>query len=422
MHWSISVAQSKGAMCAGLLLALVLIGNAAAQNPVFSTPASVAGVVLMPASSIARPEDAGVRAHTNYLIFLPAGSASPQTAPAGETPASLGCVYRVGPVYAGCNPKTGGTRHPSGGAGAIVLVDAYDNPDAAKDLQTFDTQFGLPNPTFAQLYCVSGGSCATNNPPPPENAGWGLEEALDIEWAHAMAPSAKIYLVEAASNSIADLLNAEYYAELVLIDIKGGGQIANSWGTAEFSGETEDDSYFNLPGSAATVYTASSGSIGGTPLWPSTSPFVVSTGATTVNRDSSGNFLNESCASGSGGGGSLYEPAPPYQQGLGGKSRLTPDISFDGSAVSGVAVYDALNGGWVVIGGTSVGAPALAGIINLAGDHMPATYQQQLLMYGELWGAKTYPGAWNDIVLGQGAGVGWDACTGIGTPHTAIGK
>jgi kumamolisin len=422
MRSATSAVHHKGAICPGLLLVFALGVNAAAQNPVSSTPASVAGVVLVPASSVARPEDAGVRAHTNYLIFQPAGTPSPQTAPAGEIPASLGCVYRVGPIYAGCNPKTGGTRHPSGGSGAIVLVDAYDNPDAATDLDTFNTQFGIPKTTFTQVYCVSGGSCAPNNPPPPVNSSWGLEEALDIEWAHAMAPNAQIYLVEAASNSISDLLNAEYYAELALIGTKGGGQIANSWGTAEFSGETGDDSYFNLPGSAATVYTASSGNIGGSPQWPSTSPFVVSSGGTSVNRDSSGNFLNESCSSGSGGGGSLYEPAPPYQQGLGGKSRLTPDISFDGSPSSGVAVYDALNGGWFVVGGTSVGAPSLAGIINLAGDHMPATYQQQLLMYGELWGAKTYPGAWNDIVLGQGAGPGWDACTGIGTPHTAIGK
>ena len=43
---------------------------------------------------------------------------------------------------------------------------------------------------------------------PAVNANWNIEEALDIEWAHAMAPSAKIYLVEAASSSYSDLLTA----------------------------------------------------------------------------------------------------------------------------------------------------------------------------------------------------------------------
>lgn len=420
MHKLVFSLHLKQVAFVGLLLSLIVNVTSQAQTPVAFNRSL--GTVGIPVSSVVRPEDAGVRAHTNYLIFLPNGNPAPQSAPTGETPASLGCVYDVGPKYPGCNPNTGGTRHPSGGSGAIVIVDAYDNPDAATDISTFSTQFGLPAAAFTQFYCVSGGTCATSNPPPPVNTSWGLEEALDIEWAHAMAPSAQIYLVEAASNSLADLLNAVNYAELFLIGTSGGGEVSNSWGSAEFSGETGDDSYFNLPGSTATVYTASSGDSGGIPQWPSTSPFVVSSGGTSVNRDGSGNFVNETGWSGSGGGASLYEPPPAYQLGLAGKTRLTPDISFDSDPSSGVSVYDALNGGWFVVGGTSVAAPSLAGIINLAGDHMPSTFQEQFLFYGELWGTKTYPGAWNDITQGGGAHKGWDYCTGIGTPHTTIGK
>jgi kumamolisin len=413
----------SSATAATVLLAIALAVNATAQGPQSSVPR--AGVVVTPTSSIVRPEDAGVRAHTNYLIFYPDGKTVPQSSPAGETPASLGCVYGVGPKYPGCNPRTGGTRHPSGGSGAIVLVDAYDNPDAASDLTTFTAQFGLPSATFMQFYCVSGGTCATYNPPPPVNDSWAMEEALDIEWAHAMAPSAQIYLVEAASNSTSDLLNAESYAELFLIGTTGGGQVSNSWGGPEFSGETGLDFYFNPPTSTSIVYTASSGDVGGVTQWPSTSPFVVSSGGTSVNRDPSGNFVSESCWSGSGGGPSIYEGPPAYQLGLAGKTRLTPDIAFDSDPATGVAVYDSLNGGWFVIGGTSVASPSLAGIINLAGNHTLATYQEQFLFYGELWGVKTYKGAWYDVTTGSNgyqAHPFWDYCTGIGTPRGTIGK
>jgi subtilase family serine protease len=303
-----------------------------------------------------------------------------------------------------------------------VLVDAYDNPNAASDLKAFDAQFGLPDPIFMQFYCYQG-TCATNNPRPGTDASWALEEALDIEWAHAMAPNAQIYLVEAASNLTSDLLTAEFYAELFLSGI--GGQVSNSWGSPEFSGEPGLDFYFNPPVSTSLVYTASSGDVGGVTQWPSTSPFVVSSGGTSVNRDQSGNFVSESCWSGSGGGPSIYEGPPAYQLGLAGKTRLTPDIAFDSDPTTGVAVYDSFNGGWFVVGGTSVAAPSLAGIINLAGNHTLATYQEQFLFYGELWGVKTYPGAWNDITTGsngyQAHGF-WDYCTGIGTPRGTIGK
>ena len=166
------------------------------------------GTVIVPESSVERPEDAGVRMHTNYVIFAgPGGEESPLTlnpglftcqvtAPFCETPASMACVYKVGPVYAGCNPATGGTNHPTGGWGAIALVDAYDNPNAAGDLATFSTHYGLPTANFSKIYANTSfgtlnGMTASCSGKPPGNTGWGLEEDLDIEWAHAMAPAAK---------------------------------------------------------------------------------------------------------------------------------------------------------------------------------------------------------------------------------------
>jgi kumamolisin len=147
------------------------------------------GMVITPESSVFRPEDAGVRAHTNYLIFVPAGREVSSPNPDftfTETPASLGCVYKVGPIYAGCNPSAGGTNQPTGGWGAIALVDAYDNPDAAADLASFSTRFGLPAASFTKVYANQAfDPAASCSGTPPGDTGWGLEEDLDIQWARS---------------------------------------------------------------------------------------------------------------------------------------------------------------------------------------------------------------------------------------------
>jgi kumamolisin len=162
------------------------------------------GTVIVPASSIERPEDAGIRAHTNVQIFIPRGGASisPQATPGGffETPASLACVYKLVKATTGCNP-TVATAIPAGGVGAIAIVDAYDDPNAKSDLAAFATEFGLPKANFQVVYAAPGSSTATSTPPPQDpTGGWEFEESVDIEMAHAMAPKAKIILVEANSS------------------------------------------------------------------------------------------------------------------------------------------------------------------------------------------------------------------------------
>ena len=118
------------------------------------------------------------------------------------SPSSLACIYGFVTVVTGCNPNTL-TQVVTGGSGlAIAIVDAYDNPDAASDLTTFDSQFGLPAPPGGLQVVYASGS------QPAADTGWALESSLDIEWAHAMSPASKIYLVEAASNSYSDLLTA----------------------------------------------------------------------------------------------------------------------------------------------------------------------------------------------------------------------
>jgi kumamolisin len=257
------------------------------------------------------------------------------------------------------------------------------------------------------------------------SGGWELEESLDIEWAHAMAPKAKIFLVEANSNSFEDLFSAVIVAANIVAS-NGGGEVSMSFGGGEFTQETLFDAIFTTPG---VVYIAAAGDGPGA-IWPSTSPNVISAGGTTISRDAfTGQFLLENSWQDGGGGPSQVEPRPTFQNGVArtvGPSRGTPDISFDANPYTGVWIYDTnpLQGqvaAWYVVGGTSVSSPSLAGIINSAGHFESSSDAELTLIYRH--------GGFNDIVygtcginIGDFAGQGWDFCTGLGSPNGYRGE
>lgn len=377
--------------------------------------------IIVPASSVVRPADAEIRAHTNLIIYLPNGD---RTGPGStsETPASIACIYDLVPRVKGC-PIAGTTVNPSGGARAIAIVDAFDDPNAASDLTTFSNQFGLPPANFSVVYA------AGVEPPPDPTGDWEVEESLDIEWAHAMAPNATIYLVEATTDLTSDLYAAESVATS-LVQAAGGGEVSNSWGGSESSDENTEDYLFQNKG---VVYLASAGDTAGQVEYPSASPYVVSAGGTTIHRGSAGNYLFQSgwngCNGGAGGGPSQYEPRPDYQNKIKkvvGDSRGTPDISFDANPCSGVAVYDTwpYEGeilDWVQVGGTSVSSPSLAGILNAAGGFSSSSGAELVAMYRELGNKSDF----TDITRGNNTyscKKGWDFCTGLGTVWTYAGK
>ena len=235
-------------------------------------------------------------------------------------------------------------------------MDAYDDPDAASDLNEFSAQYGLP------LECTGGSSPPScfefdkvnqtgGSKLPSSDSGWDLEISLDIEWAHGLAPAANILLVEAASNNTSDLLAAEQYAA------DNAKYVSNSWGATEFAGETSGDSYFTQPG---VSYFASSGDKGGAVEWPSSSPDVISVGGTSLKFTPGGQLAEETAWSDGGGGCSGYETTNIYQwtgsvncAGM----RATPDLALDADPNSGVPVYDSVpygdHSGWFTIGGTS---------------------------------------------------------------------
>jgi len=384
--------------------------------------ARVGGKIFVPDSSMERSEQIGRYAHTNIRIFLPAGSlrneqtvGPPYAGYAYETPASLACVYGLVAPVTGCDPNKV-TAVPIGGSRMIAIVDAFDAPNAASDLAKFSTQFGLPQANFQVVY--AGGTR------PAHDYGWEYEESLDVQWAHAMAPGAKIVLVEAASNSFTDLMAAEDMASR-MVNAAGGGEVSNSWGSSEFSGETSYDTHFIKAG---VVFLASSGDNPGT-SWPSTSPNVVAAGGTTVRRNpTTAAFVSEVPWDEAGGGISPVELKPSFQSrvtSLLGIHRGVPDLAFDSNPVTGVWIYDSNVGGWNIVGGTSVASPALAGILNLAGHFYTSSTAQLTAIYGSV-GVST---SFTDISSGYcgpydgyTAVTGWDMCTGVGTAKGLAGK
>jgi subtilase family serine protease len=336
------------------------------------------------------------------------------------------------------------------GSGQIIaIVDAYDDPTAASDLQTFITTFGLPGmnglgtqsctvtlvphpiPCFQKV--LSGGTAHTDGQ-------WALEISLDVQWAHAIAPGADILLVEAQPScffgfcfpvSLSNLLSAVDTAVT-----KNARVVSMSWGTSEFSSEANSDSHFNHSG---VTFLASSGDSGSGVMYPAASPYVVGVGGTSLPLDSSGNLTGlETAWSGSGGGISAYEKEPGYQSNYGitstGGKRGVPDVAYDADLNTGVYVYNSTpqNCGqppcWFQVGGTSVGAPQWAALIALADQNRPSTLSSNNLssspLYNAATGSSVYASNYRDITFGNNgtcgstcnASLGYDLVTGLGSP------
>ena len=394
------------------LLLSFLAGSALAQN----APPNI----VIPESSIVRPEDAGLRAHTNTQILNDPNAVvpdlyggNPQLPPGAgffETPASLACIYGLVPKTLGCNPQKV-TKNVTGGSKVVAIVDAFDDPTALSDLATYSKQFGLPavNSSNFQVIYASGTK-------PPFDPGWQQEEALDTQMVHALAPKAKIILVEAASNSFADLLQAEKVAAN-LVASAGGGEISNSWGSNEFPAETTPA--FRTPFTKAKVVFFASTGDAETPSYPAVLPNVVAVGGTTVLRNSAGKFLSEASWTEAGAGPSIFVPRPPFQstvQTIVGTQRGVADISADADPHTGVWVHVA--GQWLIFGGTSVSCPILAAITNTAKHFLPSTTAELNRVYHGL-GTNVF----SDIKRGtcsvgqsRQAMAGYDFCTGVGSP------
>jgi hypothetical protein len=375
------------------------------------------------------------------------------------TPANLLTAYNVD----GATPPTTQT---------IAIVDAFDDATIASDLQVFSTQFGLPACNEANGCFRKVNQFGTTTPLPASagelERGWAQEIATDVETAHGLCPACHIVLVEAESNSNANLYAAEQTAATL-----GATEISNSWGGGEPS---TDSQVFDHPGVAVV---ASAGDYGylnwfsetapESADYPASSPHVVAVGGTRLNLNAStkawesetvwndGGFAGGAFkGSGAGGGGcSVPFVAPAWQQSLPnwssvgcGSSRAVADISADADPYTGIAVYDSTetegNRGWATIGGTSVAAPIVASLFALAGGAHGVAYPARTLYENQLLS----PASLHDVTVGSNgecrkpfekgsgtsgctvaeqaqtcsataiclAGSGYDGPTGVGTP------
>jgi hypothetical protein len=334
----------------------------------------------------------------------------------------------------------------------IALVDAYNDPTAASDLEAYEHEFGLSGCEHCFKQYNQNGE--QDNPPFPTTTnelenhrhgsaseakeaeaaeGWTVEMSLDIETARAICENCKIDLVEANSASVADLEAAEQAAVSA-----GAPEISNSWGGTEcvvVSGKhdclEEDKEAFDHPG---TVITASAGDNGyenwdssykGFPEFPSSSTHVVAVGGTRLllgegDTRSSETVWNDGGKEGetldgygAGGGGCSYQfTAPLWQQKLSDWSsvgcashRAVADVAADADPYTGVAVYDTSSGGckseatehWCTIGGTSLASPLIASVFALAGGSHGVEFPAHTLYENEV----ASPGSLYDVTDGS---------------------
>ena len=360
----------------------------------------------------------------DQIVALPSLTATPliyNSTPSGLSPSQVRQAYGLNSVS-----FQGGAIAGNGGGQTIAIVSAYDDPTIGSDLKQFDSQFGLPNaPSFIKYYQPG----VTQR-----NSGWALETALDVEWAHAMAPGANLVLVEARTASFSDLFNAVNFAR----SLSGVVAVSMSWGAGEFSGETAYDSLFTtpaghiggngLPGGITFVAASGDGGAWAGVSYPAASPNVLSVGATTLNLGAGGSNSSESGWTYSTGGFSALEPAPAYQvgtqlaSGLSYGLRTVPDVSAVGDPATGVSIYDSFSygghSGWFTVGGTSASAPQWAGLIAVADQGLA------LAGKGSLGNAQSAlyaisSSAFHDVTSGfngYSAKSGYNLVGGLGTP------
>jgi subtilase family serine protease len=303
------------------------------------------------------------------------------------------------------------------GKGQVIgIVDAFDDPNIESDLGVFTKHFSLAacttaNGCFQKIYATGTA--------PAKNSNWSTEISLDVEWSHAIAPQAKIMLVEASGQT-----NAELYQAVDVAVANGATVVSMSWATDEYSGETSDDTHFNVPN---VTFVAAAGDSGHQSLYPAASPYVVAVGGTDLTLTSGGLWQTETAWSDSGGGVSAYEPEPTYQGGVQSTGfRGIPDVAYDADPSTGIPIYDTVGIykllGWIEIGGTSMGAPEWSALFAIA-NSMRAAASKTALNQVQF---DLYPIAadFHDIVSGTNgtcgalctAGAGYDFVTGLGSP------
>ena len=348
----------------------------------------------------------------------------------------------------------------------IVIIDSFGSPTIASDLHTFDTGYGLPDPPSFKVLSPLG--TVPFDPNNSDMVGWAEETSLDVEWSHAIAPSANIVLLTspvsetegvqglpqflsleqyALSNHLGKIFSQSWAAtENTLFTPAGKQVIANFENFYQYA-DSQGVTVFSSTGDSGTANPDVSGNIYPFPTvnFPASSPWVTAVGGTTLNADVNGKYQSETVwnnSIGAGGGGiSQYFQEPSYQkytlpasdQSLLKGYRGIPDISYNADPNTGVPVYLGFLGasanGYYIFGGTSAGSPQWSGIIadaNQALGHSLGFLNPILYKIGQ---SKAAPYLYHDITVGNNgtngipgynATPGWDPATGWGTPNLSV--
>ncbi len=330
--------------------------------------------------------------------------------PTGFGPADLTSAYKLS------SSKTS--------TGTIAIVDAYNYPNAEKDLAKYRSQYGLPACTVASGCLKIVNQNGATSPLPanaPSGDDWTVEAALDLDMASAACPTCKLVLVLADD----DQGDGLYVAQNAAAAIPGVVAITNSWGgPSDGTDATLDSEYFTHTQAINTfVASGDNGNTGSTPDYPSTSLHVIAVGGThLVKSSSTSRGWTETAWSGSGSSCSKVLAKPSYQSVVASTAcakRATSDVSSVADPNTGLTVYNAANGGFIVVGGTSAASPFVAGVFaryGISGASHDASFPY------------AHTSEFFDVTSGSDgscktalckAATGWDGPTGVGSPNGA---
>lgn len=363
------------------------------------------------------------------------------------TPAQIRAAYGMSVLPAVGSSLTTAAAAALGAGQTIYIVDAFHNPSTLADLNTFSKQFGLPTCTALPVTTVTAlplaapvamtgcelaivpsttaGMVATALP--AYDATWASEIALDVQWAHAIAPLARIVLIEAANGQTAEMVGAVNLANKM-----GPGVVSMSFAAPEGSWTASLESSFSAKG---MTYLAATGDWGSQVNWPAVSPNVLAVGGTSLGYTGTG-MRSEVAWSKTGGGLSAFTPKPAYQSATTLKTRGVADVAFNADPMTGQYVSITKPGtttaGWYSFGGTSISTPQWAGLVAVANatralQNKPTVGAVHPVLYKQIASsASSYSASFSDIATGNNgtcatcsSGAGYDVPTGLGTPNTA---
>jgi hypothetical protein len=440
VEWQVGRRELVGARWAGLVVCLVLFA-AALLGSVPAQAAAAGGLGFSWAPSKTEPYAVCGRPTASHsecqAILVPSApglsssSALPHAAPGEVSPTATPTLQGTG-VGGGFAPADLRSAYdlPSetdGSGQTVAIVDAYDDPDAEKDLERYRSHYGIAACTTADGCFRKVNQKGETAPLPKAEAGWAVEISLDLDMVSTACPKCHILLVEATNNSDENL----YVAEDEAVKL-GASEISNSWAGEEYSGETADDTYFDHPG--VPIF-ASAGDEGYGVNYPAASRYVVAVGGTTLKKASNSRGWSETVWEGTGSGCSKYESEPAWQTASPDcKQRTNNDIASVASPATPVSIADSYKlprefsqpeAGWTLVGGTSVSSPLMAGTMALASAYTKSfggadAYYEEAVQNGT--------GVLNDVTSGSDGScggylckgeVGYDGPTGLGSPYGA---